>query len=110
MSVENVIKAPVEKTEKGPKNYEIPRYAIQRRLLIESSDTKEEILSRRFMSTLERLRETIKNFAESAKFIKSQMLRQHMKLSNAIISRIYSNSLIHNSVSCENTNMGIILT
>jgi hypothetical protein len=107
MSIENVIKAPVEKEHR---NYEVVRYMIQRRLLIESSDTKEEILSRKFISTLEKLRETVRNFAGNAKLIKSQMLRQHMQLSNSLISRIYSNSLDDHSVSCENTNMGIILT
>lgn len=105
----NEIKDPIEKEEKEHKNYETARYMIQRRLLIESSDTKEETLSKKFISTLEKLRDTVRNFAGSAKLIRSQMLRQHMQLSNSLISRIYSNSLPYPSVSCEDTYLGIVL-
>jgi len=68
----------------------LPRYPIQRRLKLETNNTKEETLSQQFIVLTERIRDAVKEFSNGAKLLRSQMLKQHMQLSNSIISRIHS--------------------
>lgn len=107
MTLENAQKEAAEKRHPEHHNKGNKKYMIQKRLLIESSDTKEETLSKKYVSTLGKMRDAVRSFAENAKLAKTHMLSQHMQLSNSIISRIYSKlhpkcSLPHHHPPAEN--------
>ncbi len=93
--VEEIGKLGAEEDKDHGKNdpfLENVKYSTQKKLMIESSESKEDALCKQYILLTEKLREVIKSFAKNAKKIKSQMLVQQLQLANSVTSRIYSTS------------------
>ena len=70
---------------------EKPKYPIQKKLRSEPEEMKIKNLNKKYIELSKMMISSIKEFADDARNICSQLLTKKMEVSNALISRIKSN-------------------